>query len=71
MTVEDVVLARRLARDGNARRIREAAGLSASEVARVLNVSPGTVCRWERGLRVPRGEAATAWVGLLKKMMAQ
>jgi transcriptional regulator with XRE-family HTH domain len=69
MTVEDVVLARRLARDGNARRIREASGLSASEVARALGVSPGTVCRWERGLRVPRGEVAGEWVALLKRVM--
>ena len=46
MQVEEVVWARRLARSGGARVIREGAGLSASEVARLIGVTPGAVSRW-------------------------
>ena len=70
MNVEQVVWVRRVARSGNARLIREACGLSASEVARELGVSPATVSRWERGERSPRGKPAEEWAALLRRLAA-
>jgi transcriptional regulator with XRE-family HTH domain len=69
VNLDDVTWIRRLARNGGARVIRESAGLSASEVARELNKSPATVSRWERGERVPRGEAAEHWARLLRQLV--
>jgi transcriptional regulator with XRE-family HTH domain len=71
MNVQQIVWVRRLARNGNARQIREGTGLSASEVARELGVSPGAVSRWERGQRAPRGEVATKWAALLRRLSAE
>jgi len=68
--VQQVVWVRRVAREGAARHIREAAGLSASEVARQLGVSPAAVSRWERGERVPRGELAERWAEVLRALAA-
>jgi transcriptional regulator with XRE-family HTH domain len=63
-----VVWVRRLARNGGARAIREGAGISASEVARLIGVTPGAVSRWERGTRVPRGKIAEEWAALLRRL---
>jgi transcriptional regulator with XRE-family HTH domain len=68
MEVEQVVWIRRLARNGGARAIREGAGLSVSEVARSIGVTPGAVSRWERGMRVPRSDEAERWALLLRRM---
>jgi transcriptional regulator with XRE-family HTH domain len=68
--VEQVVWARRLAQNGGARTIRQAAGVSASEVARLLDVTPGAVSRWERGQRIPRGAMAERWAEVLRKLSA-
>jgi transcriptional regulator with XRE-family HTH domain len=70
MDVQQVAWVRRLARNGNARVIREGAGLSASEIARELGVSPAAVSRWERGERSPRGKAAEEWAALLRRLSA-
>lgn len=37
----------------NIRKYREAAGLNKSELARKMNVSLPTVCRWEKGEDCP------------------
>lgn len=68
--VEDVVWVRRLARNGGARAIREGAGISASEAARLIGVTPGAVSRWERGQRAPRGDVAQRWADLLRRLSA-
>jgi DNA-binding transcriptional regulator YiaG len=68
--VQKVAWVRRVARSGSARVIREAAGLSASEIARAIEVSPAAVSRWERGQRVPREEAAERWADLLRGLSA-
>jgi transcriptional regulator with XRE-family HTH domain len=68
MDVRQVAWVRRLARNGNARVIREGAGLSASEIARELGVSPAAVSRWERGERTPRGKSAEAWAAVLRRL---
>ncbi len=56
---------RSLARSGGARAIRQAAGLSLSEVADVVGVSTVTVYRWEVGERSPRGAPALSYKNLL------
>jgi transcriptional regulator with XRE-family HTH domain len=48
--------------------IREGAGFSASEVARELGVAPSTVCRWERGERLPRGQVGERWAAVLQRL---
>jgi transcriptional regulator with XRE-family HTH domain len=68
VNVELVAWVRRLAKSGAARTLRESTGFSASEVARELGVSPATVCRWERGLRVPGEVDAERWALVLKRM---
>jgi DNA-binding transcriptional regulator YiaG len=60
--------ARRLLRSGEARAIRQAAGLSLEEVARVCGVTPGAVSRWETSNRRPTGDAAVQFASLLAKI---
>lgn len=71
MTTRDLLLiakARRLSRSGEARTLREAAGLSIREVAGAIGGSPTAVWRWENGQRAPRGETAAAWAHLLEQL---
>lgn len=49
---------RRLIANGEAKRIRESADVSLSEIAQVCDVDNSTVSRWESGRRRPRGEFA-------------
>lgn len=73
MTTRDVLLiakARRLSQSGEARNLREAAGLSIREVAGAIGGSPSAVWRWENGQRQPRGQAAAAWARLLEDLRA-
>jgi transcriptional regulator with XRE-family HTH domain len=68
-TIEELAWLRALAANGGARTIREAARISASEVARELDVSPSAISRWERGLRSPRGDDARRYARLLRRLM--
>jgi transcriptional regulator with XRE-family HTH domain len=68
MDVDQVVWVRRVAASGGARAIRQAAGLSLSEVAREVCCSVSAVSRWESGQRTPRGEAAERWAVLLRRL---
>lgn len=62
MTNLDVLArARRYGRTGQGRRIREAAGITLREMARVMNVDATLLSKWERGLVVPRERHAVAW----------
>ena len=63
-----LVEARRLAKSGEARILREAAGLSLAEVARGVGVTPTAVWRWERGLARPCGRPAAAYARLLIRL---
>ena len=66
---ENVILlveARRAAETGQARELREAAGLSQGEIARAAFVSPATVSRWEARVRRPTGEPAVRWARVLR-----
>ncbi len=60
---------RSLVASGAARSIREAAGLSLSEVAGAVGVSKAAIMLWERGDRVPRGAPALAYGRLLQELM--
>jgi DNA-binding XRE family transcriptional regulator len=68
-TAPNLALVRRLAADGRARKIRQNVGLSLYDLARDLGVTPGTVSRWETGMRVPRGEAALRYADLLSELL--
>jgi transcriptional regulator with XRE-family HTH domain len=48
-------------RSGEARRRREAAGVSAAEVARAAKVTRAAVSAWETGQRVPSERNALAY----------
>ena len=63
-----LIEARALLRSGEAREIRQAAGLSLHEVALVCRVTPGAVSRWENSERRPTGEAAVLFASLLAKI---
>lgn len=63
-----LVRVRRLLRTGQARQIREEAGLSQVEAARSISVDPSALCRWEAGQRVPRAKYALAYAELLREL---
>jgi DNA-binding XRE family transcriptional regulator len=50
--------ARRIARDGTGRMVRETIGASQAEIGRAVGVSKATISKWERGQREPTGEHA-------------
>jgi DNA-binding transcriptional regulator YiaG len=62
---------RQWAASGHALRIREQSGTSQAEWATVVGTTVPTISRWERGLRVPRGEAALRYHALLKSLKKQ
>jgi DNA-binding transcriptional regulator YiaG len=66
-----LVRVRAAASSGEARRLREAAQLSISEVASVCGVDQSTVWRWERGTRSPRGLAALRYGDLIETLRHQ
>lgn len=63
-----VALIRRMAGDGAARQIREQARLSLHDVAAAVGVADSTVCRWETGKRLPRGELALRYAAALAEV---
>lgn len=58
----------RFLESGQARALRENAGLTIPLVARTVGISPSMVSRWERNERRPRGEAATRYLDLLRHL---
>lgn len=69
-TTIELAEARRLARSGEARAIREKAGVSQAEVAAALGVHETTVARWEKGVRSPRGPVAQRYGRLIRSLRA-
>ena len=51
------------------RSLRVEAGLTMSDVGRILGVSHVAVSRWETGARVPRGDMAHRYLSLLRRAM--
>jgi len=66
--LQDLRLSREWAATGAAAAIRESAGLSLHEIARVVGVSPSTVLRWERGDHRPRGVCAIRYAQILQQL---
>lgn len=63
--VDRMALRRRLPPPQMRRAMREAAGLSAAEVAAELGVTRQAISRWERGQREPRGRLLSEYVSVL------
>jgi DNA-binding transcriptional regulator YiaG len=63
-----LVEAHKKARSGDAKKIRQKAGLTMAQVAAVIGVGESTVSRWEGGSRKPRGEHALKWAALLNEL---
>jgi DNA-binding transcriptional regulator YiaG len=61
--------ARRLASNGAARSLRQAARISLPEIATEVGVAVSTIWRWENGQRQPRGEAAERYSDILDRLM--
>jgi DNA-binding XRE family transcriptional regulator len=68
MSVVETAKARELFRSGQARKIRERAGISRSEIAEELGVDESTVWRWEGGHRQPSADVATRYARLLRSL---
>ena len=66
--LEAMLTIRRLQDSGQARRIREQAGVSVALLARSIGVQEATVWRWETGRSRPREEAALRWLAALETM---
>ena len=64
-TLEALTSVRLAASDGSARLVRIMAGASLAEIGRAIGSTKGTVSKWERGLAVPRGEAAVRYGAVL------
>lgn len=62
---------RRSVSDGTARAIREAAQLTQSEMAGPVQVTSDAIGLWERGLRVPTGDAALRYARLLDRLRSE
>jgi transcriptional regulator with XRE-family HTH domain len=67
----DLAEAVRISRDGSAKALRLALGIAAAAIGMPCGVTPSAISRWENGLRRPRGEAAVAWVRLLRRLEDQ
>ena len=63
-----IVKLRRSLKSGEAREVRERAGLSQADVARALGVHEMTLGGWERGQKVPRSTTALAYARLLDEL---
>jgi transcriptional regulator with XRE-family HTH domain len=66
--LEAILTIRRLQDSGQARRIREQAGVSVALLARSIGVQEATVWRWETGRSRPREDAALRWLAALERM---
>jgi transcriptional regulator with XRE-family HTH domain len=71
MDIDDAVrlaVVRQALASGEARRRRQAAGLSLADVAGVIHVERATVGLWETGARVPRPAVALRYAELLHRL---
>lgn len=65
-TTTELAKIRILCHTGKARRIREEANVSLSEIATEVGVTPTTVWRWETNLRRPAGAMAHRYAAVLR-----
>jgi DNA-binding transcriptional regulator YiaG len=66
--VTDLLWLHDLIASGRARQLREEADISATAMARDLDVNPSQVGRWERGERYPRGANARRYARMLRRL---
>jgi transcriptional regulator with XRE-family HTH domain len=59
---------RRAAQSGRGARVREAAGISQTELAELAGVSAAAISRWEAGHRIPTGPSAIAYARALRQV---
>ena len=67
-TIEDLKslsAARRWAKNGTARKVRELSELTQGEIAEACGVDQSTVALWETGRRTPAGDAARMYARVL------
>lgn len=62
---------RRLARSGEARKLRQRSRVSLREMASEIGVDPSSLSRWETGETAPRAEAAFRWATALLAIRLQ
>jgi transcriptional regulator with XRE-family HTH domain len=68
--ISKIATVRELTYTGEARRIRERARVSISELAKAANLYPSTVSRYERQLRTPQGEEGERYLAVLLSLAA-
>jgi len=68
MDLKMIVTMRAMAASGDARRLRQNAGVRGSEVARFLGVGASTFHRWESGERVPSSADTLRWARVLQSL---
>jgi DNA-binding transcriptional regulator YiaG len=56
---------------GHALQTRERSGLSQAEFATAVGTTVPTISRWERGLRVPRGQIALRYHAVIQSLDKQ
>lgn len=71
MTTSELTLlieGRTAASSGRGERLRKAAGLCQSDLARLVGCTPAAVNRWEAGTRIPSGPSAIAYAKALRRI---
>jgi transcriptional regulator with XRE-family HTH domain len=69
--VRDLARIRRMQQTGEAKRLRERAGVSLRTMAGAVGVRASTLIRWEAGQVRPREGTALAWLGVLDQLRAE
>jgi DNA-binding XRE family transcriptional regulator len=68
-TTRESVIA--LLASGEARQLRLSRGLTYEQVARVIGVKRGNVCKWEKGEHLPGNAACVIYGGLLSAWLQE
>jgi transcriptional regulator with XRE-family HTH domain len=69
--ISDLARIRRMQQSGEAKRLRERAGISLRTMARAVGVRASTLIRWEAGRVRPREGTALAWLAALDRISAE
>jgi DNA-binding transcriptional regulator YiaG len=70
-TIDELLDLADMLKSGRARQLRESAGISASNLARELQVTTGALTRWETGERTPQGVNARRYARALHRLLAR
>jgi DNA-binding transcriptional regulator YiaG len=69
--VRNLARIRRMQQTGEAKQLREQAGVSLRTMARAVGVRASTLIRWEAGRVQPREPTALAWLAALDSIRAE